>query len=61
MVLAALALFAGYALIVFDSRRRGLQERLARTLVVEAPQLSVAARRREERRETYEPTRGAVQ
>jgi uncharacterized RDD family membrane protein YckC len=37
MVLAALPLCAGYVLILFDSRRRGLQDRLARTLVVEAP------------------------
>lgn len=46
LVLAALPLFAGYLLILFDGRRRGFQDRLARTLVVDAPQLSVAAERR---------------
>jgi uncharacterized RDD family membrane protein YckC len=35
LILAALPLFAGYALILFDDRRRGLQDRLARTVVVE--------------------------
>ena len=60
MVLAALPLFAGYALIVFDSRRRGLQDRLARTVVVEAPELSIAARRREVRRDAYGTDQRAV-
>ena len=46
LVLAALPLFAGYLLILFDSRRRGLQDRLGRTLVVEAPVLSGAEQRR---------------
>lgn len=36
LVLAALPLFAGYLLILVDSRRRGLQDRIARSLVVEA-------------------------
>ncbi len=54
MLVAAIPLFAGYALIVFDSRRRGLQDRLARTAVVNAPQLSVVARRRAERRHVRE-------
>ena len=52
MVLAALPMFAGYILIVFDDRRRGLQDRLAATLVVDAPEASFAARRREGRRDT---------
>jgi uncharacterized RDD family membrane protein YckC len=34
MVLAAIPLFAGFALILVDDRRRGLQDRLARTVVV---------------------------
>lgn len=58
MVLAAIPLFAGYALIVFDSRRGGLQDRLARTAVVEAPELSVAARCREQRRDRSRPSGG---
>jgi len=37
MVLAALPLFAGFLLILIDDRRRGLQDRLARTVVVYAP------------------------
>jgi uncharacterized RDD family membrane protein YckC len=43
MVLAALPLFAGFLLILVDDRRRGLQDRLARTVVVyarDAPRLS---------------------
>jgi uncharacterized RDD family membrane protein YckC len=43
LVLAALPLFAGYAPILFDSRRRGLQDWLARTVVVQTSQLSIAA------------------
>ncbi len=42
LVLAALPLFLGYVLILYDSRRRGFQDRLARTLVIEAPVLSRA-------------------
>jgi uncharacterized RDD family membrane protein YckC len=42
LILAALPLFAGYVLILFDSRRRGLQDRLAGTVVIEAPDLSLA-------------------
>jgi uncharacterized RDD family membrane protein YckC len=45
LVLAALPLLAGYLLILFDSRRRGLQDRIAGTLVVDAPQISLAAAR----------------
>jgi len=48
--LAALPLFAGYVWILFDARRRGFHDRLARTLVVEAPQLSIAEMRRAKRR-----------
>jgi uncharacterized RDD family membrane protein YckC len=33
MVLAAIPLFAGFLLILVDDRRRGLQDRLARTVV----------------------------
>jgi len=34
MVLAAIPFFAGFLLIAVDDRRRGLQDRLARTLVL---------------------------
>ena len=36
MALAAIPLFAGFLLILVDDRRRGLQDRLARTVVVYA-------------------------
>ena len=36
MVIAAIPLFAGYLLILVDSRRRGLQDVIARTVVVYA-------------------------
>ncbi len=49
-VLSALPLFAGYLLILFDRRRRGLLDIMARTVVVESPSLSIAARRRARRR-----------
>jgi uncharacterized RDD family membrane protein YckC len=35
LALAALPLFAGFLMILVDDRRRGLQDRLARTVVVE--------------------------
>jgi uncharacterized RDD family membrane protein YckC len=35
LLLAALPLFAGFLLILVDDRRRGLQDRLARTVVVD--------------------------
>lgn len=59
MVLAALPLFAGYVLILFDGRRRGLQDRLAATLVIDAPQQSLAAERRDRRRASSEPDAAA--
>jgi uncharacterized RDD family membrane protein YckC len=37
MLLAAIPLFAGFLLILFDQRRRGLQDMLARTVVVYVP------------------------
>ena len=54
MVLAALPLFAGYVLILFDGKRRGFQDRFAGTLVVEAPQLSVAGARQASKRAAYQ-------
>ncbi|MBV8998435.1 MAG: RDD family protein [Solirubrobacterales bacterium] len=46
VVLAALPLFAGFIRILFDARRRGFQDRLAGTLVIEAPETSFIAVRR---------------
>jgi uncharacterized RDD family membrane protein YckC len=48
--LAALPLFLGFAPVLFDARRRALQDYLAGTVVVAAPTLSVAARLRAQRR-----------
>ncbi len=57
VVLAALPLFAGFVLILFDSKRRGFQDRFAGTLVIEAPQLSWAASRRVARRAEYDASK----
>jgi uncharacterized RDD family membrane protein YckC len=46
VILAALPLGAGFLPILFDRRRRGLQDRLAGSLVVEAPAEPMAQRRR---------------
>ena len=43
MILAAIPFFAGYALILIDDRRRGLQDMLAGTVVVYAPKSRVGA------------------
>jgi uncharacterized RDD family membrane protein YckC len=51
--LAALPLFAGYALILFDRRCRGLHDRLAGTVVVDAPDLSLAQIQRARHQATY--------
>jgi uncharacterized RDD family membrane protein YckC len=48
LVLAALPLFAGYLVILVDNRRRGLQDYLARTVVIEHH--DDASRRRRDRR-----------
>ncbi|HWE33459.1 MAG TPA: RDD family protein, partial [Solirubrobacteraceae bacterium] len=42
-VLSALPLFAGYLMILFTRRRRGLLDVLARTVVIESPTRSRAA------------------
>jgi uncharacterized RDD family membrane protein YckC len=52
LVLAAIPLLAGYWVILFDRRRRGLQDYLARTVVVEAPAPSAAELRRLRRRQS---------
>jgi uncharacterized RDD family membrane protein YckC len=59
LVLAALPLFAGYLMIPFDRRCRGLQDRVAGTVVVEAPEASIAQARRARQRAAYEAA-GAV-
>jgi uncharacterized RDD family membrane protein YckC len=58
VVLAALPLFAGFALILFDSKRRGFQDVLAHTVVVDAPGPSIADVSRAKKRAIYEASRG---
>jgi uncharacterized RDD family membrane protein YckC len=50
MVLAAIPLLAGYVMVLFDDRRRGLHDRVARTVVVDAPETETPVRRRRARR-----------
>jgi uncharacterized RDD family membrane protein YckC len=57
VVLAALPLFAGFVPILFDSRRRGFQDWLARTAVVEAPGPSIAEVSRAKKRAIREASR----
>ena len=57
VVLAALPLFAGFVRILFDERRQGFQDRLARTVVVEAPAPSIAQVSRAKKRAIYEASR----
>ena len=42
LILATLPLFVGYLPILFDSRRRGLADWLARTVVIDTPGVSIA-------------------
>lgn len=55
MVLAAIPLLAGYFMVLFDDRRRGLHDRLARTVVLDAPDTETPVRRRRARRQAAAP------
>lgn len=57
LFLAALPLFLGYVRILYDEKRRGFSDRLARTVVIQAAQPSVATLRRAQKRAIYEATR----
>ncbi len=46
LLLAAIPLFAGIIAILFNDRRRGFHDRVARTVVVAAPRYTPADRRR---------------
>ena len=59
LVLATLPLFLGYLPILFDKRRRGLADWLARTVVVDAPGVSVAQATSERRRAASDASRAA--
>lgn len=52
MILAAIPLLAGFFMVLFDDRRRGLHDRLARTVVVDAPDTETPVRRRRARSRT---------
>jgi uncharacterized RDD family membrane protein YckC len=54
LTLAAIPLFAGFFMILFDDRRRGLHDRIARTLVLEADPDDAAPVRRATRPRTPE-------
>jgi uncharacterized RDD family membrane protein YckC len=55
MFLAAIPLLAGYFMVLFDDRRRGLHDRLARTVVVDAPDSETPVRRVRARRQATAP------
>jgi uncharacterized RDD family membrane protein YckC len=55
MILAAIPLLAGYFMVLFDDRRRGLHDRLARTVVVDAPDSETPVRRMRARRQVAAP------
>ncbi|MGN6872349.1 MAG: RDD family protein [Solirubrobacteraceae bacterium] len=59
-LLAAIPLFAGFVPVLFDARRRAFQDHLARTVVVEAEQLSIASARRAKMRTRYEAAKAAA-
>jgi uncharacterized RDD family membrane protein YckC len=46
MVLAAIPLLAGYFMVLFDDRRRALQDYIAGTVVIDAPDTETPVRRR---------------
>jgi uncharacterized RDD family membrane protein YckC len=55
MILAAIPLLGGYFMVLFDDRRRGLHDRLARTVVVDAPDTETPVRRMRARRQATAP------
>jgi uncharacterized RDD family membrane protein YckC len=55
MILAAIPLLAGYFMVLFDDRRRGLHDRLARTVVVDAQDTETPVNRMRRRRQAAAP------
>jgi uncharacterized RDD family membrane protein YckC len=55
MILAAIPLLAGYFMVLFDDRRRGLHDRLARTVVIDAPDTETPVRRMRARHDVVAP------
>ena len=55
MILAAIPLLAGYFMVLFDDRRRGLHDRLAHTVVIDAPDTETPVKRMRARRQAAPP------
>ena len=55
MILAAIPLLAGYFMVLIDDRRRGLHDRMARTVVVDASDTETPVNRRRARRRAAPP------
>ena len=55
MILAAIPLLAGYFMVLFDDRRRGLHDRLAHTVVIDAPDTETPVRRMRARGQAAAP------
>jgi uncharacterized RDD family membrane protein YckC len=55
MILAAIPLLAGYFMVLFDDRRRGLHDRMAHTIVVDAPDTETPVRRMRARHQAAAP------
>ena len=55
MILAAIPLLAGYFMVLFDDRRRGLHDRIARTVVIDAPDTETPVRRRRAQHKSAAP------
>ena len=55
MILAAIPLLAGYFIVLFDDRRRGLHDHLARTVVIDAPDTETPVNRRRAQRQVTAP------
>ena len=55
MILAAIPLLAGYFIVLIDDRRRGLHDRLAHTVVIDAPDTQTLTRRMRAHRQATTP------
>ena len=55
MTLAAIPLLPGFLMALYDDRRRGLHDRIAATVVIDAPDTETPVNRRRARRPTAAP------
>src|ERR1700751_648573 len=60
LVAGAIPLFAGFLMMLFDDRRRCFQDRVARTLVIDAPRGGVGGQDRVERTVVIDAPRAGV-